>query len=285
MPTVKQALAVIGDPVAHSLSPPMHNAAIQDLGLAFTYTKIRVKPKELKKFLKTRGKKLAGFNCTVPHKEAVIPFLDWISQGARRAGAVNTVVQRNGKFFGFNTDGAGYLTSLLQDTGFSPEKKRVLILGAGGAARGLAMSLAEEKVRQITIANRTLSRAKDLVHQIKKYFPKLQVTASPLEGPPLQKALKTADLLINTTTVGMNGSGWKDFPWQQLRKKTLVSDIIYNPRMTPLLKGAKKRGLRIHTGEGMLVHQGALAFLLWTGYQPNTKLMHRELLKALRKKS
>lgn len=285
MPKLKQGLAVIGDPVAHSLSPPMHNAALKDLGLPFSYTKIRVKPDQLKKFLKTRGKKLAGFNCTLPHKEAVIPFLDWISQGARRAGAVNTVVQRNGKFFGFNTDGTGYLISLLQDTGFSPEKKRVLILGAGGAARGLAMSLAEEKVGRLTIANRTLSRAKDLVRQIKRHFPKLKVTVAPLEGPTFQKALRTTDLLINTTTMGMNGSAWMDFPWKQIPKKTLVSDIVYNPRMTPLLKGAKKHGLKIHTGEGMLVHQGALAFLLWTGQLPNTKLMHRELLKALKKKS
>jgi shikimate dehydrogenase len=281
MSPARKQLAVIGDPVAHSLSPAMQNAALRELSLPFTYRKIHVRPPELKKFMKQRAPKLAGFNCTLPHKEAILEYLDWISPVAQQMGAVNTVVQRQGKFFGFNTDGTGYLKSLEEEMEWIPQGKKIAILGAGGAARGLALALAAAGASELAVCNRTLARAKTLVAHLKRSFPKLKLKASPLNGPGLERALTGAELLVNTTTLGMEGNAWQDFPWQALPRQALVSDIIYHRRITPLLRDAKTHGHLIHTGEGMLVHQGALAFLLWTGHLPNTKLMYRELRKAL----
>lgn len=281
MSPARKQLAVIGDPVAHSLSPAMQNAALRELSLPFTYRKIHVRPQELKKFMRQRAPKLAGFNCTLPHKEAILEYLDWISPAAKQMGAVNTVVRRQGKYYGFNTDGAGYLRSLEEEVDWAPQGKRITLLGAGGAARGLAMALASAGASELAVCNRTLARAKKLVERLKKSHPKLKLTAGPLKGPGLERALKRTDLLVNTTTLGMEGSAWQGFPWQALPRRALVSDIIYHRRITPLLRGAKAHGHHIHTGEGMLVHQGALAFLLWTGHLPNTKLMYRELRKAL----
>lgn len=281
MALARKQLAVIGDPVAHSLSPAMQNAALRELSLPFTYRKIHVRPQELKHFMKQRAPKLAGFNCTLPHKEAILEYLDWISPMAQQMGAVNTVVQRQGKYYGFNTDGAGYLRSLEEELQWLPKDKRITLLGAGGAARGLAMALAAAGARELAICNRTQARAKNLVARLKRSYPQLKLRAGPLNGPDLKKALKGSNLVVNTTTLGMDGNAWQDFPWQALPRRALVSDIIYHRRITPLLRGAKAHGHHIHTGEGMLVHQGALAFLLWTGHLPNTKLMYRELRKAL----
>ncbi|KAB2841774.1 shikimate dehydrogenase [bacterium] len=282
MPRTKiHKLAVIGDPVSHSLSPAMHNAALRKRGAPYRYEALRVAPEKLEAFMKGKARTLAGFNVTVPHKEAVLPHLKRLAYEAELIGAVNTVVNRNGELVGFNTDGAGYLMSLHVDKKFDPRGKRVVILGAGGAARALAVVLSLAQARSVTVANRTLKRAEQLARELAFRLPKSKLLACPLEGKALESALKDCDLLVNTTRVGLGGTSFEDFPWEKLPRRALVSDIVYTPRMTPFLKAAKRRGHPIHTGEGMLVFQGALAFEIWTGLKPDVRLMRRELLKRL----
>ena len=280
-PRIKQ-IAVIGDPVSHSLSPAMQNAAIARLELPYRYRAIRVRPGELSAFLKGKATRLEGFNVTVPHKEAIVPLLDRLAYEAELIGAVNTVLRREGKWLGFNTDGAGYLMSLQADAKFSVRGKRVVLLGAGGAARGIAVALVLAKARHVVVANRTLARAEGLVQDLGFRLGKASLSASPLEGKGFERELGRADLLVNTTRVGLGGSSFESFPWKKLKKGALVSDIVYIPRHTPFLKAAKKMKHPIHTGEGMLVFQGALALEIWTGAKPDPKLMRRAILKNLR---
>jgi len=260
----------------------MQNAAIQRLKAPFRYRAIRVKPEALRDFMRTKAKTLAGFNITVPHKEAVADLVDRLAFEAQLIGAVNTVLNKNGELIGFNTDGAGYLMSLHADKKFDPRGKNIVILGAGGAARALTTVLALAQARSVTVANRTPRRAEQLVREIAFRLPKSKLRACALEGPGLEDSLRDCQLLINTTRVGLGGSSFEDFPWAKLRRRALVSDIVYSPRMTPFLKTAKKRKHPIHTGEGMLVYQGALAFEIWSGMKPDVGLMRRELLKNLR---
>ncbi len=284
MPKRNQELAVIGDPVSHSLSPAMQNAAIAKLKAPYRYRALRVRPQDLGDFLKGKARKLEGFNVTLPHKEAIAPLLDRLSYEAKLIGAVNTVLRRDGKWLGFNTDGAGYLMSLRADKKFDPRGKDIVILGAGGAARALAVVLALAHAKSITVANRTLKRAEQLVREIAFRIKGTKFKAIPLEGEALDATLKNCRLLINTTRVGLGGSSFEDFPWKKLRRGALVSDIVYSPRMTPFLKAARRRKHPIHTGEGMLVYQGALAFEIWTGLNPDVKLMRRELLARLKRR-
>lgn len=277
----KKKLAVIGDPVAHSLSPQMQNAALRALGLPFVYSKIRVHPEDLKKFFREEVPKLAGFNSTLPHKERLFPFMDWVCPKARIIGAINTVVRRGKRLWGFNTDGDGYLVSLYRENGFSLEQKNVCLLGAGGAARSLAVAMATAGVRRVSFHNRTVERGAKLARYLKGHFPKVSFSYTGLSGTPFHQSLSKCDLLVNTTSLGLGKTAFKDFPWQHIPSGVLVSDIVYNPRITPFLRSAQGQGFPIHTGEGMLVHQGALSFLLWTGRVPDTALMHRTLLKSL----
>ena len=280
----KKRLAVIGDPVSHSLSPAMQNAAIQRLKAPYRYQAIRIGQESLPDFIKTKAPTLAGFNVTVPLKEAIVPLLDRLAFEAKLIGAVNTVLPKEGELIGFNTDGAGYLMSLHADRKFNPKGKRVVILGSGGAARALAAVLALAHAKSVTVANRTLHRAEQLTRELRFRLPKAELNFCPLRGTPLERALRRCDLLINTTRVGLGGTSFEGFPWEKLKRNALVSDIVYNPRMTPFLKTAKKFRHPIHTGDGMLVYQGALAFEIWTGRKPPVQVMYKTLLKHLKAK-
>ncbi len=280
-PRSRFQLAVIGDPVSHSLSPEMQNAALKKLKLPLRYGAIRVRPQELKSFVKGLGRRLMGFNVTIPHKVAIVPLLDRIAFEAKLIGAVNTVLSRNGFLVGFNTDGAGYLMSLLNDAKFQPRGKQVTLLGAGGAARAIGTALGLNQVRSLTIANRTQENAARLTKDLIRNLPKISIHSCGLTGKAFASALKNSHLLINTTSIGLHATAFPDFPWKSLKKGALVSDIVYHPRMTPFLKAAKKYSHPIHSGEGMLVHQGALALEIWTGMKPDTRLMRRVLLKNL----
>jgi shikimate dehydrogenase len=231
--------------------------------------------------MKGPARRLAGFNITLPHKEKIIPYLDFLVPKARMIGAVNTVVQRRGKLIGFNTDGDGYLMSLREEKDFDVRGAHVTLLGAGGAARSLAVSLAFSQVKGITIANRSVHRARKLAGYLASHFKKASFAYSELSGVSFERALKKTDLLINTTSVGLGGSRFENFPWDQVPARTLISDIVYTPRWTPFLNEAKRRGYAVHTGEGMLLHQGALAFELWTGHRPDMRVMRRALLRGL----
>ncbi len=280
----KKLLAVIGDPVAHSLSPVMQNAALKKLKLPYEYIPLRIKPEQLKEFAQTKAKRLLGFNITIPHKETILPFLDRLTFEAKLIGAVNTVLQENGKLVGFNTDGSGYLMSLEREKKFNPRNRDIVMLGAGGAARAIATILLLNQARSLVIANRSIQRAQALAQELSSHFKKQKIFWCGLEGNELKKYLKRTHLLINATSVGLKGTHFIDFPWKDLYRQALVSDIVYAPQpMTSFLKEAKKAGHKIHTGEGMLVYQGALALEIWTGKKPDAYLMRRVLLKELKK--
>jgi len=276
-------LGVIGDPIEHSLSPLMHNAALAQLKLPYLYMPFHVKPEELTSFFQSLSKKnIVGFNVTIPHKQAVLPLLNSLTRESRLIGAANTILVSGGKTKGANTDGAGYLLSLKNEAGFLPKDKNIILLGAGGAARAIAVALGMSKAREVTIFNRTEKTAHDLAEELSKRFPNTHYSACGLEefGKPLWKQV---DLLINATSLGMKKGGFPDLPLSHLPQKALVSDIVYNPRVTDLLKKSKKLGLPIHEGWGMLLYQGALAFEHFTGKKAPVEVMKRALLEALYK--
>ncbi len=277
--------AVIGDPVTHSLSPLIQQAAFNELKIAAKYIKIQVREKQLKTFFNRQAKRLAGFNITVPLKEKAFPFLDWIAPKAKLIGAVNTVVCQKNQLFGFNTDGEGYLLSLPAKTQEQLHHTPTLMIGAGGAARAICAALLQKGVSQVYIVNRHLERAEkikiDFMHFAKKQ--KINIETVALQDPKLKNYIQKSGLIINTTRIGLNQTRFENFPWNSTQPKTLISDIVYNPLITPFLKEAKKRKLPIHTGEGMLVYQGALAFQLWTGTFPNIDLMKKVMLAHLKK--
>jgi len=278
-----KTLGIFGHPISHTLSPVMHNAVIKALGLDMAYLPFEVKPPNLKEAIngiKSLG--IIGVNITIPHKESVIRFLDDISEEARLVGAVNTIVNKDRKLVGYNTDGSGYMASLKEELGFNPKSKRIIIIGAGGAARGILAALATQKPKSITVANRTLSRAVSLIKAFKGKFRDTRFEAINLDDNMLKMSFNSVDLLINTTSVGMKQGKTLKIPLETLPKIAIVSDIIYNPLETLLLKKAKKIGLTTHGGLGMLVHQGARSFKLWTGMDAPMNVMRKAALKALK---
>lgn len=271
-------VGIIGDPVGHSLSPRMHNAAFRKMGLNFLYVPFHITPKGLASFVRQATRwQMAGFNVTIPHKERILSHLDWISPKARTIGAVNTVEIRNGRLEGHNTDADGYRLSLQKDLGFHLARKTAVVFGAGGAARAVVFALARAGARKITILNRTPDKARRLATEFSRLFPKVVWASAPLRPMEMRKCFPAADLVVNTTSVGLQGSRFSKIPWKALPRKAIVSDLVYRPRMTPLLKDARKKGLRTHTGEGMLLHQGALAFRLWTGKTPDVSVMKQAI--------
>jgi shikimate dehydrogenase len=278
-------LGVIGHPIAHTLSPSMHNPALAWLGLNMRYLAFHVHPDKLADAVRgfvAIG--MAGFNATVPHKEALLPLMDWLDPLAQRIKAVNTVViDADGTLRGYNTDAQGFTDALAEsDWNASPAQLAevsVLVLGAGGAARGVVVGLLEAGARQVTIANRTLPRVEQLVHDLTPWYPQARLTAIPLEGAPLP--LASCDLLVNTTLLGLKGEEMQMVDMQRLPSTALVYDIVYSPRETPLLQAARRQGLATQNGLGMLIHQGSRAFTLWTGQKMPVEQVRERLLESL----
>ena len=260
-------LGIIGYPIGHSISPVFQQAALDSCGIAATYLAYEVAPEEVGSFVESlRSPDTYGINVTVPHKEAVIPHLDEVDDWATRAGAVNTIVNRNGRLTGHNTDGSGFLTALRQAGGFEPTGRRVLLLGAGGAARGVVLALAQEHVARIDIANRTLARAQQLAELVQ--LNGIESRAIPLPGADLAAQAADADLIVNCTPIGMShGPDEAGSPLSagQIPLTALVYDLVYNPLETPLLGEAAKAGAASLGGIQMLVYQGAASFEMWTG--------------------
>lgn len=277
---------IFGDPIGHTLSPAMHNAAFNALGLNAVYIPFHVKsnlPGELKAAVESiRALGLLGVNVTIPHKEKVLKYLDEIEPHAMDLGAVNTIVNKDGKLIGYNTDGAGYLLSLRDETGFKAGRKRAVIIGAGGAARSIVYSILAAKPVSVVIANRTLRRAEALARSFARKFDSTDIIAAPLDKDSLFEHFVKADLVVNTTSTGMMGKGELDLPLGALPARAVVSDIVYRPLRTGLIKNAEKLGLKTHGGLGMLVRQGAIGFELWTGKKAPVKVMEAAALKALR---
>jgi shikimate dehydrogenase len=265
-----QVLAVFGDPVAHSLSPVMHNGWIEDHGLDAVYVALPLKSADAALvFRSLKALRLKGANVTVPHKEAAAAACDKAA-----AAAVNTLLWEAGKVSGFNTDGQGFLDALDEAApGWRSRTRDVLIVGAGGGARGIAEALQAQAAR-LRIVNRTYERAQELAGALDA------AEAAPWDG--LAEAFARADLIVQTTTLGMSGSVSPDWPVAACKADAVVVDIVYRPLETPLLKAARESGLVAVDGLGMLIHQGALAFELWFGIKPDTKKARERLMAALR---
>lgn len=257
--------AIFGYPVEHSLSPAMHNAAFAALGLDSVYIPWKVGVEDFPTALQAARKmeNFGGGNVTVPHKERAAQLCDGLSPEAEALGAVNTLVAQDGRLFGHNTDGAGFLCSLVEE-GFDPKGKRVLILGAGGAAKAVAFALAWAGAAELTIANRTLERAEALAALLRGRSLRCQILALDLHNKPLAPAIASADLVVNATSIGLRPEDPSPIDCGPLSPRALAVDLIYNPRETAFLKEAGRRGLRVQNGLGMLLYQGAAAFELWT---------------------
>ncbi len=261
----KQRFCVIGDPVSHSKSPVIHNTMLKTLHLDAEYLCQPVKPGQLEGFLAAmRAGTWSGCNVTMPYKGAVIPYLDWVEEGALKCGAVNTICNINGKLYGYSTDGGGFLGALAQ-AGVDPAGKTVTLLGAGGAATSVAWALAQAGVKALLCANRTLSKAEELC----QLGPAI-MEPFPFDSETLCKLAGRSDLLVNATSLGMGGVAgqFADFGFlDALPPEAVVFDLIYHPAQTELLCRARERGLAAYNGLGLLVHQAILALEHFTGLQ------------------
>ena len=277
-----QVCGVIGDPIEHTMSPVMHNAAFSKLGLDYVYVAFRVKSEELAGAIKgMRALNLSGLNVTIPHKVNIIPLLDSLDPLAEKIGAVNTVVNKDGSLTGFNTDASGFLRAL-RDKGVTPEGKDVVILGAGGAARAISFILADKKAN-LLILNRLeeMDWAEELAGKISSVFGK-EVRALELTEANLGTALDKAELLVNATSVGMSpNTDLTPVPTGLLRPNLVIFDIVYNPIKTRLTTEASQAGCETVMGLDMLTWQGALAFEMWTGKKAPVDLMKKEAIKVL----
>lgn len=269
---------VFGAPVRHSRSPLMMNRAFASVGFNGLYAAFHVEPEQLAQAVGgIRALGFRGVNVTIPHKVQVMAYLDEIDDGARQIGAVNTIVNDNGKLIGYNTDGIGYARSLQEEAGFEPSGKHIVLLGAGGAARGVAWALARQHPASLTIANRTPEKAQELALALAPYTDTLGVSYDALAG-----RLAQADLVVNTTSAGMHPhTSLMPLDPALLPAGALVSDLIYNPLTTRFLERAAAQGARTHGGLGMFIYQGAYAFEYWTGLSAPVQAMRQAVEHAL----
>lgn len=269
---------VIGDPIAQSMSPVMQGQEFQKLGIQAHYHPFHIKPKDLEdavKGMKAIG--VEGFNITSPHKTAIIPLIDKIDPLAEAIGAVNTVVREDDQFVGYNTDGEGFIKALQADWKEHFTKERVLIIGAGGAAKAIFYTLLSKGIVNIDICNRSVERAEKLILDCP-----FQGNSTALSLSSAEAELENYDLIIQTTSIGMYPDLLSSpLSLDALRSNTFVSDIIYNPFETAILTEAKQKGAQIQNGVGMFVYQGALAFERWTGIMPNIERMANTVKKQL----
>ncbi|MGG2105876.1 shikimate dehydrogenase [Lysinibacillus pakistanensis] len=273
---MKKWFAVMGDPIEHSKSPAMHNAWFREMSIDATYIPVHVSSESLESAvagLKTLG--ASGWNVTIPHKTAIIPYLDELDELAEKMGAVNTVVRtKEGTLKGYNTDGVGFVRSLEDAVGKSHKDKPVLLIGAGGAARGIAFAMQQLGYKNLTIANRTVANAQAIVDEMG--------TGQAISLTEAEATLADFCILVQMTSAGLaTGNFSMPFSLDRLTKGAIVADIVYNPLMTPFLQASEEKGATIVTGLGMFVHQGAIAFEYWLGKSPNTNSMIAQLKAQL----
>ena len=270
---------VIGNPVEHSFSPVMQNAAFEALNLDFVYVALRVRREELRDaIMGIRSLNLYGLNVTTPHKTAILKYLDEINPTAKSVGAVNTILHDQGRITGYNTDGIGAMNAL-KENGIPPYGKKLLLLGAGGAGKSIAFSAAQE-VDELVILNRTHQKARALAKtlcQVNK-----NVKGNTLSTDTLEEELKDTDILINATSVGMHPNINKSpVPKSLLHPNLWVMDLIYTPIKTKLAKDAEARGANLISGVEMLIYQGAVSFEIWTQHPAPVDVMKRNVLDRL----
>ena len=287
-------IGVIGYPVSHSRSPQMHNAAIADLGLNFVYLPFNIKPQDLEDAIKGfKAQQLVGVNVTIPHKQVVMPMVDQLSTQADLIGAVNTLIFEEDQIYGHNTDAEGFIQAMEETLSLSQIELprhaiKVVVLGAGGAARAIIVALALNGATESIVSNRKKARAAQLIRDLGCKFSGLgrvnqvQLKFAEINSEELANHICTSHLLVNTTSVGMITNTEIDlFNLDALSARTVVYDIVYTPPVTALMKAAQIRGCPTIGGIGMLVHQGAIAFQKWTNVVPSVSIMRQALLRSL----
>ena len=275
-------IGVIGKNIENSLSPLIHNQIILKHSLSLCYLPFQVAETELSKAIQgIKALDIKGVNITFPFKEKVIKFLDELEETARRIGAVNTIVNNKGILIGYNTDVIGFKRSLQEDEEFIIKKKKAVIFGAGGAARGVIYALLEEGIEEICIFNRTLEKAKKIMQDFSPFFPESSIYAFLLEEENLKNKIESAHFIVNTTSLGIPPQIDKTpLPDQKLlRPNILVYDLIYHPEKTLFLRQAERAGANVINGWPMLVYQGIESFYLWTGL----KLEEKEILEIIKR--
>jgi shikimate dehydrogenase len=273
---------VIGDPIEHTLSPIIQNAAFEALELDYVFLAFRVQTAEIERAIYgMRALNIHGLNVTMPHKNAVIKYLDEIDPTAKTIASVNTILNKDGKLLGFNTDGVGALNALEQN-GVKPRGKKILLLGAGGAAKAIAYTLSQE-ADELIILNRTSKPAEELTNLLNKKFGK-KIKSDALSKISIRKNLVDADVLINATSIGMKPNADQTFVESESLKPDLaVMDIVYNPIETKLAKDAKAVGAKVVSGVEMLIYQGAASFEIWTACMAPVEVMRKTALNHLLK--
>ncbi|WP_299347035.1 shikimate dehydrogenase [uncultured Maritalea sp.] len=267
---------VIGHPISHSKSPILHGHWLDELNIDGTYVAIDVAPIDLPEFVdQIKSGSFIGGNVTVPHKEAVMTLCDKITATAEKIGAVNTLWLEDGRLIGDNTDKYGFLANLDQRLAdWDKEIQNAIVLGAGGAARAVLVGLAERGFQSIRVLNRTSDRAQSLCNALNKVFENKPFVASLLSD--FNKLAPHADLIVNTSAVGMGGTKFQDLDLSLAQTHTIVTDIVYTPLETPLLADARQAGLRTVDGVGMLLHQAVPGFERWFGARPTVSSTLRE---------
>ena len=263
-------LGIVGYPLGHSLSPLLHNSSIEKEKLNYIYLPFPVTgdkfPAAMAGF---RAINVRGLNITIPYKEEVISYLDRVDPLAARVGAVNTIVNEEGVFTGYNTDLAGLIRMIREDGNFNIGGKKVMLAGAGGAARAAGIGVLEEGAAGLYVLNRNYTKAEKLAEEWREYYPEIEIKAFPLEAEAYKSLIGEVELLIDSTPVGMapQTDTAPVIPGEYLHEDMLVVDLVYNPRETCLLKAAKEAGAKTLDGLGMLIYQGIEAFRLWTGHE------------------
>lgn len=281
-----KVLGLLGFPVEHSLSPAMHNTAFEKLGLDCCYVTFSVKPEFLRDAVKSiSALNLAGVNVTVPHKERVVPFLDEVDKEASFIGAVNTIVNDNSRLKGYNTDGRGFMRSL-SEARISVSRKKVLIVGAGGASRAIGYYLCQ-RASKLFLYDIDKKKARKLISDLNKirgnvsFFSSQPSALSPASGGSAgaDPQLEDIDIIINATLLGLKKNDPLPVDVNLVKPKHVVCDLIY--KKTPLLEKASKKGCKTLNGLGMLLWQGVFAFELWTGRRPPVDVMRKALAQNL----
>jgi shikimate dehydrogenase len=278
-------LGVLGRPVEHSLSPPMQNAALKHLKIEMQYARFQILPEELREAVDLlRELEFIGANLTLPHKVDVVESLDVVDETAKRVGAVNVIKMDGTKLRGFNTDGKGFSRAIREEFSVDLRDLRVLVLGAGGAARAIALQCAKENCERLVIANGTFEKGKQLADKLRDFFegpkvfgpvPRLQVIA--WEERAFRFQIANVDLIVNATPVGLNRSDPPPLSSRLLAPHLMVYDTIYTAEQTPLVSAAIEAGARAANGLSMLLHQGALAFEIWFGREAPIEAMRKAL--------
>jgi len=273
-------VGVFGHPIAHTASPPMHNAAFAALEMNWAYLAFNVDPANLRSaLLGARDMGLRGVNLTVPHKILALDIVDEVDADARKLGAVNTVVIENGKLRGLNTDGYGIAKAIREEFNFGFKGKRVLVLGAGGAGRAIAVKAALDGALRVYVANRTAAKVEPIAGEIAKT--KSECRPVNMTADALAAVMPDVDLLINATSVGLKEGETLGLPASLFTPQLFVYDTIYRPAETELLKTAAEAGAQTANGLSMLLHQGIKSFEIWTGRKAPLAVMRRALRTAV----